>query len=61
MGDRWYESQRNSRMSQKKEPRKLKADWIKDIESLLGPDLDGLDKCTIATLEKLYKYIYDAV
>ena len=61
MGDRFYEAQRRKRRppmaNEKKVPRKLKSDWIKDIHMALGVDVPGLDKCTIDTLIQLLKAI----
>jgi len=52
MGDRFYQQQ------QKHKPKRvLKKDWIQDINVLLGQDITGLDKCTIATLTSLYDAI----
>ena len=57
MGDRWYESQKKSKYTMNKEPRKLKKDYILDINKVLKTELNGLDKCTIATLDKLLNAI----
>jgi len=50
MGDRFYESQKTA-----KGGRKLKADWVKDINGILGTEISGLDKCTVKTLQELYE------
>lgn len=57
MGDRFYESQAKSSRSQKSAPRKLKAEWIKEIGTELGISVSGLDKCTIDTLTNLLEAI----
>ena len=51
MSDRFYQSQ--------KEPRKrvLKKDYIEDIQELLSFEVQGLEKCTIATLDVLERAI----
>lgn len=48
MGDRFYEQQKVY-----KPKRMLKKDYIAEVSTLLGQDISGLDKCTIATLEDL--------
>lgn len=48
MGDRFYEQQRNH-----KPGRMLKKDVIYIITRLIGKEIPGLDKCTIATLNEL--------
>lgn len=48
MGDRFYMQQKNF-----KPKRKLKKDVIAEITALLGVEVEGLDKCTIATLDAL--------
>lgn len=61
MGDRFYMQQLGKTgkpaKGEKKVPRKLKADYIKDINATLGALITGLDKCTIPTLEALIKAI----
>jgi len=57
MGAHYERLLENSRKTRGKTPRKLKADWIKDICRLLKRNITGLDKCTIATLESLYDAI----
>jgi len=52
MGDRFYQQQKEH-----KPKRVLKKDWIKEINLLLGEDISGLDKCTIATLTHLSESI----
>ena len=51
MGERFYTAQ--------KEPRKrvLKKDYITDIQELLSFEVQGLEKCTIATLDVLERAI----
>ena len=60
MGDRFYESQRNSRMGEKKPPRKLKSEWLTEINVVLDREVKGLDKCTIDTLTNLLEAIKNA-
>jgi hypothetical protein len=48
MGDRFYEQQKKH-----KPKRVLKKDYIQEINVLLGQEITGLDKCTIATLTTL--------
>jgi hypothetical protein len=48
MGDRFYMQQKNY-----KPKRRLKADVIAEIDILLNEHVEGLDKCTIATLDAL--------
>lgn len=48
MGDRFYMQQKNH-----KPKRRLKADVIAEIDVLLNEHVEGLDKCTIATLDAL--------
>lgn len=48
MGDRFYEQQKTF-----KPKRKLKKNYIGEVNKLLSQDISGLDKCTIATLEDL--------
>ena len=58
MGDRFYEQQAGSSRAQAKPKRKLKADWVSDIQSMLNTQtLSGLDKATVVTLEALHKSI----
>ncbi len=52
MGDRFYEQQKKY-----KPKRRLKADIVADIETFLGYEVPGLEKCTIATLNKLFDSI----
>lgn len=61
MGDRWY-TQQNRKVSQvrtqeSKPKRKLKKDYIAEIDNLLGRSISGLDKCTIDTLTNLIEGI----
>ena len=35
--------------------RMYKKDWIKLINEKLNTDIDGLDKCTMSTLEQLHE------
>jgi hypothetical protein len=51
MGDRWYTQQKQSKSS--KTPRRLKKDIIADLENLVGEKLPGIERTTIATIEKL--------
>lgn len=54
MGDRFYmQQQSRSKSTSAKPPRKLKKDYIAEIDKLLGRNISGLDKCTIATLGEL--------
>jgi len=57
MGDRFYESQRKSTRAAPSTPRVLKKDIIAEINKLLGTEISGLDKCTIATLNQLLEAI----
>ena len=52
MGDRFYMQQKNY-----KPGRKLKKDVIADLEQLLGCEIKGLDRTTIATIEQLTEAI----
>ena len=52
MGDRFYEQQKDY-----KPKRILKKDIIAEINEILGKDIVGLDKCTIATLIQLLETI----
>jgi len=55
MSDTFYLRQQNGGNTGKKvaQPRKLKKDHINEIKDLLGQNIEGLDKCTIATLMEL--------
>lgn len=56
MGDRFYEAQNGSSRAQAKPKRKLKADWVRDIQDRLNVEnLDGLIKTDLTTLENLYE------
>ena len=55
MGDRFYEAQKKG--SPTKPKRKLKKDYIIEINKILDVDMIGLDKCTIATLTQLLEAI----
>ena len=55
MGDRFYEAQKKG--SPTKPKRKLKKDYITEINEILGVDIVGLDKCTIPTLTQLIEAI----
>lgn len=63
MGDRFYLAQGRTITGERegkyveKPKRKLKADWLKDINDELGATVPGLDKCTIDTLTALLKAI----
>lgn len=65
VGDRWYAQQgltitdfRDGKMTEKEKPkRRLKKDWIADINLVLNEEIKGLDKCTIDTLSQLYSAI----
>ena len=48
MSDTFYE-----RQNKHKPKRVLKKDWIQEINLLVGENIVGLDKCTIATLTQL--------
>ena len=52
MGDRFYEQQKTN-----KPKRKLKKDFTTEIDKILGAEIIGLDKCTIATLTQLLEAI----
>ena len=61
MGDRFYEQQKQgtrktstARRGEPKPKRKLKADWVKDIEKVAGVEMPGLAKTDLKTLETLY-------
>jgi len=56
MGDRFYEAQKKG--SPTKPKRKLKKDYIAEINEILGADIIGLDKCTIPTLTQLIEAMY---
>jgi len=58
MGDRFYEAQQRSSRAQPRAKRKLKSDWVKDIEAILDIELSGLSKTDLTTLEKLYEAIH---
>jgi len=62
MGDRWYRQQKEGTRpapNGTKKPRVLKKDIIAEINTILGREVDGLDKCTIATLTTLKRAIND--
>lgn len=48
MGDRFYTQQKNH-----KPGRRLKKDVVKQLEAILGQEVDGLDRLTIKTLDNL--------
>lgn len=50
MGDRFYTQQKNRK-------RRLKKDVIANLNKLLGAEIKGLDRLTIATLEDLIRVI----
>jgi len=52
MGDRFYAQQKAH-----KPKRRLKKDIITDIQLMLDEPVDGLEKCTVATLEQVEKGI----
>jgi len=53
MGDRFYMQQKNY-----KPKRVLKKDVIAELDEVLGgTHIDGMDRCTIATLQELIKTI----
>jgi len=52
MGDRFYEQQKAY-----KPKRVLKKDFIAEINEILGVEVLGLDKCTIATLTQVLEAI----
>jgi hypothetical protein len=53
MGDRFYEQQKNY-----KPKRRLKKDVIAEVHKLLGAEVPGLDRMTIASIDALYDAIY---
>ena len=55
MGDRFYEQQKKA-----KPARRLKKDIVLDIEAIIG-SVPGLDKLTIASLDKLLENIKHVV
>jgi len=64
MGDRFYAQQagktghsRTKSATDKKPKRKLKADYVSELNSLLGAEVPGLEKLTIASLTELTKAI----
>lgn len=52
MSDTFYERQAKGPVN-KEGKKKLKKDWLAEINEVLGKDVDGLDKCTIPTLKTL--------
>jgi len=59
MGDRFYEQQAGSNRAQAKPKRKLKVEWVTDIETILETtSFLGLLKTDLKTLEKLYEAIH---
>ena len=48
MGDRFYQQQKEY-----KPKRRLKKDVIAELDSILGHHVEGLDRCTIKTLDDL--------
>ena len=52
MGDRFYEQQKKY-----KPKRRLKKDVIAELTEVLGSEVQGLDRCTIATLDQLIETI----
>lgn len=59
MSDQFYYRQQrgNPKLKTEKGKRKLKKDWIAEITKVLGKEVFGLDKCTMATLEELLNVI----
>jgi len=54
MGDRFYEAQGSNKSTIfSNEKKRLKADIVKDIQTVLESDIKGLDKLTIKTLLEL--------
>ncbi len=56
MGDRFYMQQKEGKRTpdgKKKVPRKLKADWVNEVNELLYSEVDGLDKLTVNALVEL--------
>jgi hypothetical protein len=58
MSDTFYLRQKNGgntgkKIAGTKPTRKLKKDYISDVNKILNSDISGLDKCTIPTLENL--------
>ncbi len=59
MGDRWYQEQGititdiRCKEGKAKPKRKLKKDYIAEINQILSIDIVGLEKCTIDTLNQL--------
>ena len=62
MSDDFYRRQAAGDPSKKtkKGTRKLKKDWITDINDVLGDEILGLDKCTVVTLQQLLGAIKNA-
>lgn len=52
MGDRFYEQQKNY-----KPKRKLKKEYVEEVDKLLGEEIKGLERLTIKSLEQLYESI----
>ena len=63
MGNRFYMQQKKAMGTRwkadgsGKAKRRLKKDVIEEVTSLLDVQVDGLDKCTVATLESLVQAI----
>jgi len=52
MGDRFYQQQKEY-----KPKRRLKKDVVANLEQLLGTEINGLDRATIATIDQLIEAI----
>jgi hypothetical protein len=52
MGDRFYMQQKNH-----KPKRRLKKDIIAELDDVLGTHIEGMDRLTIKTLDKLIEHI----
>ena len=52
MGDRFYNQQKNY-----KPKRKLKKEYVEEVDKLLGEEIKGLERLTIKSLEQLYESI----
>lgn len=60
MGDRFYTQQLEGKRTpdgKKKAPRKLKADWINEINAILPNPVEGLNKLTVDSLVELHSNI----
>ena len=64
MGDRFYMAQKDYKPSSHKKAdgtRKLKADFITDLQVLIDAPISGLDKLTVNTITELTQAIQERI